>query len=171
MTSVAWPCAMRSASTTRGISSTEKSRPRRRGTTAPDFQGGRPIRVPRQRLPCDRQAVSEPSAPLASTPEPPYVAAIFTSVRTPGDSGYAAMAESMAELAAAQPGYLGMESAREGVGITVSYWRDEAAARGWKQVADHRVAQRLGRDVWYSDYRVRIAHVVREYGPATSALE
>jgi heme-degrading monooxygenase HmoA len=102
---------------------------------------------------------------IAGTPEPPYVAVIFTSVRTDGDAGYAAMSERMTALAAEQPGYLGIEAARDRVGITVSYWADEATAGAWKQVAEHLVAQRLGRDVWYADYRVRIAVVQREYGP------
>jgi heme-degrading monooxygenase HmoA len=101
---------------------------------------------------------------LATTPEPPYTAVIFTSVRTDGDNGYAAMALSMEALAARQPGYLGIESARDDLGITVSYWVDDAAARAWKQVAEHLVAQRRGRDVWYRDYRVRVATVTREYG-------
>jgi heme-degrading monooxygenase HmoA len=107
---------------------------------------------------------------IATTPEPPYVAVIFTSLRTEGDNGYARMADTMFELAAQQPGYLGAESAREGVGITVAYFRDEESARAWKQHAAHLVAQRRGRELWYSDYRVRIAHVTREYGPTTSEL-
>lgn len=114
--------------------------------------------------------VTDSPTPLAATPEPPYVAVIFTSTRTPGDNGYAVMAAAMAELAAQQPGYLGVESAREDVGITVSYWRDEESARAWKQVAAHAVAQRRGRDVWYSDYRVRVATVTRDYGPDGSPL-
>ena len=102
--------------------------------------------------------------PIASTPEPPYIAVIFTSLRTDGDQGYAETAEAMDRLAAQQPGYLGIEAARDGLGITVSYWRDEAAARAWKQVGEHLVAQRRGRQAWYRDYRVRIATVTREYG-------
>lgn len=102
---------------------------------------------------------------IAETPEPPYTAVIFTSLRTEGDHGYAATAAAMDTLAAAQPGYLGIESAREGVGITVSYWRDDDAARAWKQVAAHLVAQRRGREIWYRDYRVRVATVRRDYGP------
>ena len=70
----------------------------------------------------------------------------------------------MEELAREQPGYLGIESARGGVGITVSYWVDAEAARAWKAVAEHRGAQRLGRAQWYRAYRVRIATVEREYG-------
>jgi heme-degrading monooxygenase HmoA len=101
----------------------------------------------------------------ARTPEPPYVAVIFTSVPSGDDRGYAVMAARMAELAAAQPGYLGVESARAEVGITVSYWVDEASARDWKAVAEHLVAQQRGREAWYADYRVRVATVSREYGP------
>jgi heme-degrading monooxygenase HmoA len=101
---------------------------------------------------------------LAQTPEPPYTAVIFTSLRTEGDGGYAAMSEQMDELAAQQPGYLGVESARDGLGITVSYWASADDARAWKAVAEHRVAQQLGREQWYRAYRVRIATVEREYG-------
>jgi heme-degrading monooxygenase HmoA len=104
---------------------------------------------------------------LAKTPEPPYVAVIFTSQRTAvDDDGYHAMAEEMSRLAAMQPGYLGAESARggDGLGITVAYWQTAEHARAWKQHADHLGAQRLGRDRWYQAYRVRIAQVVREYG-------
>ena len=101
---------------------------------------------------------------IAETPEPPYTAVIFTSLRTEGDRGYAAMSDRMDELAAQQPGYLGIESARDGVGITVSYWASAAHARAWKAVAEHRFAQQLGREQWYAAYRVRIATVEREYG-------
>jgi heme-degrading monooxygenase HmoA len=109
--------------------------------------------------------------PFADTPSPPYVAVIFTSSRTDGDQGYGVMSASMESLAQEQPGYLGIESARDaGSGITVSYWADHDAARAWKQVAAHLVAQRRGRDVWYQDYRVRVATVEREYGSASSEL-
>lgn len=101
--------------------------------------------------------------------EPPYTAVIFSSIRTEGDHGYAAVADRMAELAARQPGYLGHESARDpvtGHGITVSYWRDAASARAWKAVTEHQRAQASGRSRWYSDYVVRIATVERDYqGP------
>lgn len=105
---------------------------------------------------------------IAATPEPPYYAVIFTSLRTEGDQGYGAMAERMAELAAQQPGYLGAESAREGLGITVSYWRDLASIRAWKAHGEHLLAQQTGRRRWYADYRVRIARVARDYGLADS---
>jgi heme-degrading monooxygenase HmoA len=102
---------------------------------------------------------------LATTPDPPYYAVIFTSVRTEADAAeYAAMAARMDAMAADQPGYLGLESAREGVGITVSYWRDLDSIAAWKRHADHLMAQQLGRTRWYRDYRVRVAKVEREYG-------
>jgi len=106
---------------------------------------------------------------FAATPEPPYYAVIFTSRRTSGDHGYSAMAEKMEQMALAQPGCLGAESARdpEGFGITVSYWADEESLIAWKQVAEHLVAQRLGRERWYAHYELRVARVERAYsGPA-----
>lgn len=102
---------------------------------------------------------------IAETPEPPYTAVIFTSTRTPGDNGYTQMLQRMEDLAAEQPGYLGIESVKDGLaGITVSYWRDESDAAAWKQVAEHLVAQQRGQQVWYDDYRVRVATVGRDYG-------
>ncbi len=101
---------------------------------------------------------------IADTPAPPYYAVIFSSHRTEGDNGYGEMAERMAQLASQQPGYLGMESAREGLGITVSYWESLEAIRNWKRNAEHQEAQRLGHQVWYSSFRVRVAKVEREYG-------
>ncbi|MCE3028720.1 antibiotic biosynthesis monooxygenase [Salinicola sp. DM10] len=100
---------------------------------------------------------------LADTPEPPYYAVIFTSLMGDDSSGYAAMADRMLTLARAQPGFLGVESAREGIGITVSYWSDLDAIRAWKRDIDHREAQRLGRERWYAAYRTRIARVERDY--------
>lgn len=93
-------------------------------------------------------------------------AVVFTSERTAGDDGYAQTSEEMVALASAQPGFLGVESARgeDGLGITVSYWRDEGAIRAWRAHADHLVAQRAGRRRWYRAYRVRVCRVEREYG-------
>ena len=118
--------------------------------------------------------MAEPPHLIANTPPPPYYAVIFSSVRTPVDEGYVEMAAAMDELAARQPGYLGVESAREEVGITVAYWRDLDAITAWKRAVDHVAAQRLGRERWYAIYRVRIARVEREYGftrPAVGSRE
>ncbi|WP_439834413.1 antibiotic biosynthesis monooxygenase family protein [Aeromonas enteropelogenes] len=100
---------------------------------------------------------------IANTPEPPYYAVIFTSQRTDVDEGYAAMAERMLTLARTQPGFLGVESARDGVGITVSYWRDLESIRHWKGDLEHQEAQRLGREQWYRTFKTRIARVERDY--------
>ena len=101
---------------------------------------------------------------LASTPEPPYYAVIFTSHRTAGDNGYREMAEKMIQLASQQPGFLGIESAREDVGITVSYWSDLKSIQLWKEHIEHRKARKLGQEAWYSTFQVRIAKVERDYG-------
>lgn len=103
---------------------------------------------------------------LAKTPSPPYYAVIFTSLRTEVDGGYGAMAEKMVSLAAQQPGFLGVESVRgaDGLGITVSYWESPEAIANWKAHTEHRVAQETGRKVWYSDYKLRVAKVERDYG-------
>ena len=100
---------------------------------------------------------------IATTPKPPYYAVIFTSLRTEGDQGYAEMADRMVALAQTQPGFLGLESAREELGITVSYWQDLASIKAWKQNIDHQLAQKLGRERWYQAYKTRIALVERDY--------
>ncbi|HWY72321.1 MAG TPA: antibiotic biosynthesis monooxygenase [Burkholderiaceae bacterium] len=104
---------------------------------------------------------------MARTPQPPYYAVIFTSIRTAGDRGYAETADRMVELASGQPGFLGVESVRdsEGVGITVSYWESTAALQAWKAQAEHLVAQQRGQRDWYQHYEVRVARVERAYGP------
>lgn len=97
------------------------------------------------------------SGGFAATLAPPYYAVIFTTKRTAGDQGYADMAQTMDKLASQQPGYLGIESAREagGLGITVSYWRDEQSIAAWKTNLAHASAQHLGRDLWYEHYELR----------------
>jgi heme-degrading monooxygenase HmoA len=107
----------------------------------------------------------------ARTPDPPYYAVIFTSVRADADpNDYARTATLLDQLAQDQPGFLGIESVRDasGLGITVSYWTSEEAILAWKRVADHQVAQRLGRERWYRDYALRVARVERAYTRATS---
>ena len=101
---------------------------------------------------------------IAATPAAPYYAVIFTSLRTEGDLGYVKMAEAMEKLAAEQPGFLGIESARDGLGITVSYWTSLESIAAWKQNSRHLVAQERGRDVWYEQFKVRICRVERDYG-------
>lgn len=98
---------------------------------------------------------------LANTPDPPYYAVIFTSLRTEGDNGYGEMARRMGELVSQQPGFLGMESARDGVGITVCYWDSEESIRAWQRNAEHLVAQDRGMREWYSAFRLRVAKVER----------
>jgi heme-degrading monooxygenase HmoA len=104
---------------------------------------------------------------LSRATEPPYYAVIFTSQRTPEDEeGYAAMAERMEELAARQPGFLGMDSIRgaDGIGITVAYWESLEAIDAWREHAEHRVAQSLGRSKWYEAFELRVCRVERAYG-------
>lgn len=101
---------------------------------------------------------------IATTPTPPYYAVIFTNLRTDIDEGYGEMAEEMVRLAELQPGYLGHESARNGLGITISYWQSLEAIKNWKAHTDHLVAQKYGREKWYVAYKTRIALVERDYG-------
>lgn len=101
---------------------------------------------------------------IAQTPQPPYYAVIFTSVRTEGDNGYAEMANRMVDLARQQDGFLGVESARDEVGISVSYWRNLEAIKRWKENSEHHSAIQKGRNYWYKSFKVRIAFVEKDYG-------
>jgi heme-degrading monooxygenase HmoA len=100
---------------------------------------------------------------FAKTPTTPYYAVIFTSIRTNGDNGYSDMANQMEELAKKQEGYLGQESARESLGITVSYWDSLESIKKWKNNSDHLFAQSQGKKMWYKSYKTRICKVERDY--------
>ena len=93
----------------------------------------------------------------------PYYAVIFTSKQQEDDSGYQKMAEQMETLAKQQSGYIGIESAKETIGITVSYWESLDAIKNWKENSAHLFAQEKGKTDWYSWYKVRICKVEREY--------
>jgi heme-degrading monooxygenase HmoA len=99
---------------------------------------------------------------IANTPKPPYYAVIFTSIRTDGDHGYAESAKRILEIARQQPGFLGYESARQAVGISVSYWESLDAIKAWQAHPDHRAVQKMAND-WYSDSRIRVSRVERDY--------
>jgi len=108
---------------------------------------------------------------IARTPKPPFFSVLYSTPTTEKDQGYGDMADRMLELAVEQPGYLGVESARTpgGRGITVSYWSSEEAIAQWRSNAEHRVAQELGRRVWYSDFHLRVARVERAHGTMGSS--
>ncbi len=102
---------------------------------------------------------------LAHTPEPPYYAVIFTSRRDmQPDDRYEETAKRMFELATQRPGFLGVDSAREDIGITVCYWSDKSAIAAWKRDAEHALAQHEGRTRWYDAYEIRVARVERAHG-------
>ena len=100
---------------------------------------------------------------IANTPAPPYFAVIFSNMRTEIEEGYEETATEMVRLAEAQDGYPGHESVRDGLGITISYWANLDSIRNWKQQTDHLLAQRMGREKWYSAYKTRICLVERDY--------
>ena len=100
---------------------------------------------------------------IVNTPNPPYYSVIFTSLKK-SDDGYQAMAVRMMDLASRTQGFIGMESAKDELNITVSYWTDLASIKAWKNNAEHLIAQELGREKWYDRYKTRIALVERDYG-------
>jgi heme-degrading monooxygenase HmoA len=103
-------------------------------------------------------------AVISATPAPPYYAVIFTSKRTESDNGYAAMAKKLMSLAQQQSGFLGAESVRdtEGIGITVSYWDSLESIALFKGDLQHRKAQQLGKEQWYSTFGLRVCKVERD---------
>jgi len=105
---------------------------------------------------------------IANTPKPPYYAVIFTSVMTEATINYQNMSDKMVELAKQQDGFLGIESARNEIGITVSYWNSLEAINKWKLNVDHTEAREKGRSTWYKQFKVRICKVERDYGFETN---
>lgn len=91
--------------------------------------------------------------------DPPYYAVIFTSTLKANAIGYEAMAKSMVELAKKQPGFLGVDSVRNGLGITVSYWKTLADIENWRRHPQHQEAIRKGKTLWYAEYAIKICRV------------
>ncbi|WP_200762375.1 antibiotic biosynthesis monooxygenase family protein [Nitrosophilus alvini] len=110
----------------------------------------------------NQAAETKESAKLASTPKPPYYAVIFTSQTGEDIEGFQEMAKKMTALASEQEGFLGIESARSDIGITVSYWKDLESIRRWRENSEHRLAQKQGQQKWYKRYKIRIAKVESE---------
>ena len=100
---------------------------------------------------------------ISETPKPPYYAVIFTSTMNTNTLGYDEMADRMEVLAEEQDGFIGIESARNEIGITVSYWKDLVSIKQWKMNLEHLEAQKLGRAKWYKSFSVKIARVERAY--------
>ena len=101
---------------------------------------------------------------IANTPKTPYYAVIFTSVMAEATMDYQNMSDIMVELAKQQDGFLGIESARNDIGITISYWNSLEAIKKWKFNLDHTEAREKGRSTWYKQFKVRICKVERDYG-------
>ena len=138
------------------------------GSGAEDSGGGTKISSPTN-LNNNSHRSAKKNDGIAETPKPPYYAAIFTSNRNTNqdvasDQDYANTANRMVELAAQEEGFLGFESARDGLGITVSYWSNLESIKHWKCHTEHLVAQDKGQKQWYSSYKTRICLVERDYG-------
>ena len=100
---------------------------------------------------------------FAKTPEPPYYAVIFTTVKSENQTGYAEMNARMYELAQQQKGYLGIESAKGEIGISVTFWETLEDIKNWKQHAEHRLAQAKGYEMWYQSFKTRVCRVERDH--------
>lgn len=100
---------------------------------------------------------------IANTPKPPYYAVIFTSIKNAENTEYETISEKMVELVQKQPGFLGFESAKEEIGITVSYWESIEAIQLWNNNLAHQEAQKLGKEKFYQSFKVRISKVERDY--------
>jgi heme-degrading monooxygenase HmoA len=94
---------------------------------------------------------------------PPYYAVIFTSIRTDNLNDYSETAERMLTLAQKIPGFLGVESARDSLGITISYWENKDAIRAWREHPEHKAAIKRGIKEWYDSFTTRICKVEKEH--------
>ena len=100
---------------------------------------------------------------FTNTPPTPYYAVIFTSMLSDNTEGYKEMAEKMIILAGKQDGFIGMDSSRSEIGITVSYWKDMESIQKWSKVREHEIAKSAGKLRWYKEYKSRISKLVKEY--------
>ena len=102
---------------------------------------------------------------IANTPKPPYIAVVFTSIRTDVEEGYEKMNELTFKELESIEGYLGYEAFidENGFGVNVSYWKDMEALKNWRDNTLHQKAQELGKEKWYTNYKLRICTVERDY--------
>jgi heme-degrading monooxygenase HmoA len=100
---------------------------------------------------------------ISKTPKPPYYAVIFTSFKAGYSKEYDETSKRMIALVSKQQGFLGIESSRDEIGITISYWDSLDSIKHWKNEFEHKIARQRGRDEWYSEFKVRIALVERDY--------
>ncbi len=99
---------------------------------------------------------------FAQTPEPPYYAVIFTTVKSENLEGYAEMNARMFELAQQQKGYLGIESTHGAIGLSVTYWETLEDIARWRNHAEHKLAQAKGYATWYQAFATRVCRVERD---------
>lgn len=90
----------------------------------------------------------------------PYYAVIFTSVLNENIQGYDEMTDYMMQLVHQQPGFLGVDSARDKIGITVSYWNSLEAIDNWRTNLQHQSAKNQGKGKWYESYSLKICKVI-----------
>ena len=102
---------------------------------------------------------------ISNTPSPPYVCAVFTSIRTEINEGYEQMNDILFKEINKVSGYLGNETFRDkdGFGVNVSYWKDMKSLKYWRDNELHKKAQALGKSKWYKEYKLRICKVERNY--------
>jgi heme-degrading monooxygenase HmoA len=96
---------------------------------------------------------------FAETPSPPYYAVIFTTIQSDGRDGYDEISERMLDLAQKEKGFLGIESARGEIGLSVTYWASLEDIARWKNHAEHKIAQAKGFEMWYKAFATRVAKV------------
>ena len=98
----------------------------------------------------------------------PQVVCIFRSVRSDHSAReYEQWSKRMDELVATMPGYVSHTSFRDGTserGVTISYFQSMKDLVAWKNVSEHREAQDLGRSLFYTEYEIEVAEIVRHYG-------
>jgi heme-degrading monooxygenase HmoA len=97
------------------------------------------------------------------------IAVIFEGIaRDAQKEAYLDAAARLRPLLAEIDGFLSIERFQSlttpGKVLSLSFWRDEEAVRQWRNLEQHREVQRAGRRSIFEDYRLRVAHVVRDYG-------
>ena len=97
------------------------------------------------------------------------IAVIFEVQPAPGKTKtYLDAAQRLRPLLSDVDGFISIERfeslTQPGKFLSLSIWRDEEAVRQWRNIGEHRQAQGAGRQSIFADYRLRVAHVIRDYG-------
>jgi len=95
------------------------------------------------------------------------IVTIFRSrLRRENEAAYHPEADRIYALAQTMPGFVSLKTfhADDGERVSIVEFESEETMRAWREHPEHRKAQALGRELFYSEYQIQVCPVVRQYG-------